>query len=548
MYTTYLDAPAIIYSPHSISQTQPTPTMGGGGPRTWNIHLHPQFKWSRRLWSLIWRRHCANLTLGQLRKAQVNGFSVDVHLGVQRLDEKEMNQSEHVFPSLCNCAKKHNIKVFQSMSLKLLDTSTGFLVATLICLRFQVANLLFYTWFLDQIGSTIRNEEGPVRNMQNHIDISTHFIALTRKSKLGMAPVTKKSIQHPATHKLHVCATHTNKNIFNPMSLGPFLSHITLERTTRYHPLEQCRAGGWPMIIYMVYHGLPWPGIPCLVHLWSHPHHTRFCEAEGSVPKAPNFAAITIIICQGWQLDRHWLGMFRVKYSLEDPNWSKLFDSRHASCFGFGTMIHTQALISLVCAKHFAGNLLRKKVGQDKPLDTFHTQNIYKIYPKPLLLDHGLDCSGQVFCHAGNGRKHHPICIHLLGINNRKRLKPHQIQNNGAKRYDRRTQIPAASLKPSFSAQRKYHSSPRTCHSMREGWDISTSPALGNECGSRLIKKKVPTQCISLHHQNQKYQVTSSVVIPQNPSGVDWAATGKYGPPWAVCFFFLLSAFIVCLR
>jgi hypothetical protein len=66
-----------------------------------------------------------------------------VHLGVQRLDEKEMNQSEHVFPSLCNCAKKHNIKVFQSMSLKLFDTSTGFLVATLICLRFQVANLLF---------------------------------------------------------------------------------------------------------------------------------------------------------------------------------------------------------------------------------------------------------------------------------------------------------------------------------------------------------------------------------------------------------------------
>ena len=32
MYTTYLDAPAIIYSPHSISQTQPTPTMGGGDP------------------------------------------------------------------------------------------------------------------------------------------------------------------------------------------------------------------------------------------------------------------------------------------------------------------------------------------------------------------------------------------------------------------------------------------------------------------------------------------------------------------------------------
>lgn len=89
--------------------------------------------------------------------------------------------------------------------------------------------------------------------------------------------------------------------------------------------------------------------------------------------------------------------MFRVKYSLEDPNWSKLFDSRHASCFGFGTMIHTQALISLVCAKHFAGNLLRKKVGQDKPLDTFHTQNIYKIYPKPLLLDHGLTAPDKYF-------------------------------------------------------------------------------------------------------------------------------------------------------
>lgn len=34
-------------------------------------------------------------------------------------------------------------------------------------------------------------------------------------------------------------------------------------------------------------------------------------------------------------------------------------------------MITTQALISLVCAKHFAGNLLRKKVGQGRPLDTF---------------------------------------------------------------------------------------------------------------------------------------------------------------------------------
>ena len=157
--------------------------------------------------------------------------------------------------------------------------------------------------------------------------------------------------------------------------------------------------------------GLPWPGIPCLVHLWSHPHHTRFCEAEGS--QGTRFAAITIIICQGWQLDRHWLGMFRVKYSLEDPNWSKLFDSRHASCFGFGTMITTQALISLVCAKHFAGNLLRKKVGQGKPLDTFHTQNIYKIYPKAIASWSRLDCSGQVFCHAGNGRKMQETSSHL---------------------------------------------------------------------------------------------------------------------------------------
>ena len=183
------------------------------------------------------------------------------------------------------------------------------------------------------------------------------------------------------------------------MSLEPFLSHISLERTTRYHPLKQCRAGGWPTMTCDTLLG-------ALV-VSSTPHQilrSRRISSQGT-----KFAAITIIICQGWQLDRHWLGMFRVKYSLEDPNWSKLFDSRHASCFGFGTMITTQALISLVCAKHFAGNLLRKKVGQGRPLDTFHTQNIYKA----IASWSRLDCSGQVFCHAGNGRKMQETSSHL---------------------------------------------------------------------------------------------------------------------------------------
>lgn len=67
MYTTYLDAPAIIYSPHSISHTNPKPQ--GDWEDTLGIPEYPD---------------CANLTLGQLRKAQVNGFSVDVHLGCSK--------------------------------------------------------------------------------------------------------------------------------------------------------------------------------------------------------------------------------------------------------------------------------------------------------------------------------------------------------------------------------------------------------------------------------------------------------------------------------
>ena len=142
---------------------------------------------------------------------------------------------------------------------------------------------------------------------------------------------------------------------------------------------------------------------------------------------------------------------------------------------------------------------------------------------------------------AGKCRKHHPICIHLLGINNRKRLKPHQIQTTEQKDMtgEPKSQLHLLSLRSQPSGSTTHHQGPVTAWGkdgtfpQAQPWEMhAVSP----------YQKKVPTQCISLHHQNQKYQVTSSVVIPQNPSGVDWAATGKYGPPWAVCFFFY------CLR
>lgn len=137
---------------------------------------------------------------------------------------------------------------------------------------------------------------------------------------------------------------------------------------------------------------------------------------------------------------------------------------------------------------------------------------------------------------AGKCRKHHPICIHLLGINNRKRLKPHQIQTTEQKDMtgEPKSQLHLLSLRSQPSGSTTHHQGPVTAWG-KDGTFPQAQPWEMNAVSP--YQKKVPTQCKSLHHQNQKYQVTSSVVIPQNPSGVDWAATGKYGPPWAVCFF-----------